>query len=381
MLSVAAPDDHGNSASVASTLVASEEHTGRIDYIGDRDLFRLAEGEVWNLDVSLSGFGTTYGARFVASGAGTDPSGRASHYADGGFLGAPADGAWLISVTNDREQGSFRMTAEKLDVSDDYGNDRDHAHALATPTVPAPECESEPDAADCLDTTSGEGKLDYPADADYFKVSLEEGVKYEIRVRSESEQVIFTLLTESNCALAGPTVWEKTYDTLVPEIAVDYWVRVGFGRYRSEEPADYILEVTAHGDDFLTILERATQLEPDVVHEVGSDESTGRDLYRVSVDHPRYVIEVNGEGFGAGGITPSEQFGSTWWEDESRYITPLPSNPPLVYYFRVWGPASEPYTVVVREHVPSDQDLDWNQVQAEPPPPPDYCSRVGDEFR
>ena len=379
-LSPADPDDHGNSHRDASTLVAGEEQSGRIDYIGDRDLFRLAvaEGALWELDFSSSVHGVDYQARFVAVGG--DPSGVFSRYAMGGILGAPADGAWLISVTGDDSGGDYSLEAEQLDLSDDYGNDRDRAHMLAGPTAPDPGCESGPDGAGCSDTTSVAGTLDFGADSDYFRVSLEVGTKYGISVESESEQVIFALLTEDSCALEGPTVWEKTYDTWVPERTADYWLRVGFRRYRSAEPVDYTLEITAHGDDFLTITERATQLEPNMAREVSGDDSTGRDLYRVSVDHPRYVIEVTGAGFRAGGISPSEQFDSTWWEDGSRYITPLPSNPPLVYFFRVSGPAGSPYTVVVREHVPSDNDLDWNQVHVSPASEPDYCFRAGDEW-
>ncbi len=381
-LDVADPDDHGNSAWDTSTLLAGEEQTGRMDYVGDRDVFRLAvaEGEVWVLDVSLSGYGTEYSTRFVAGSGGVVPSGVPSRYAQGVFLGAPTDGTWLITVTGDRGQGTFSLMADKLDVTDDYGNDRDHAHVLAGPATPEPGCERGLDGDGCSNTTSVEGTLDYGGDSDYFRVTLEAGTKYEISVTSESGQVIFTQLTEDSCALPGPTVWEKTYETWVTETTRDYWLRVGFDRYRSEDPGDYTLAITAHSDDFLTITERAPQLEPNAVHEVSGEESTGRDLYKVSVDHSRYVIEVVGVGFGAGGISPSEQFDSTWWEDGSRYITPLPSNPPLVYFFRVRGPAGNPYTVVVREHVPSDNDLDWNQVHVSPAFEPDYCSRAGEEW-
>lgn len=380
-LSVPDPDDHGNSAWDASPLVGGAEQSGRMDYVGDRDVFRLAvaAGEVWDLDMALSGYGTSYEARFVVGG-GVDPSGVPSRYAQGGFLGAPTDGAWLITVTGDRGQGTYTLVAEKLDVTDDYGNDRDHAHTLAGPETPEPGCESGPDGDGCSNTTSVEGTLDYRADSDYFRMTLEAGTKYEISVSGESGDVIFTLLTEDFCALAGPTVWEKNYETWVPTRTQDYWLRVAFGDYRSAEPVDYTLEVTAHGDDFLTITERAPQLKPNVVHEVSGDESTGRDLYKVSVDHSRYVIEVNGKGFRAGGIAPSEQFDFTWWTDESRYIVPLPSDPPLVYFFRVTGPAGEPYTVVVREHVPSDNDLEWNQVHVSPAFEPDYCYPAGDEW-
>lgn len=383
-LSVPDPDDHGNSAWGTTRLVAGQERTGRVDYVGDRDVFRLAvaAGEVWKLEVSLSGYGTSYGARFVADRGDADLSGARSRYAEGGFLAAPTDGAWLITFTGDRGQGTYTLVTEKLGVTDDYGNDRDHAHVLAGPASPAPGCERGPDGEGCSSTTSVAGRLDYTADSDYFRVTLEEGTKYEVSVSSESEQVIFTLLADDSCALPGPTDWEKAYDTWVPEATGDYWVRVGFDQwqYTEKEPADYTLEISAHGDDFLTIPERAPQLEPNVVHEVSGDEFTGGDLYRVSVDHSRYVIEVNGAGFRAGGISPAEQFDSTWWEDESRFITPLPPNPPPVYFFRVSGPAGEPYTVVVREHVPSDNDLEWHQAHVSPPPPPTYCYRAGDEW-
>jgi len=222
------------------------------------------------------------------------------------------------------------------------------------------------------------GTIDHRRDADYFRVPLEAGTKYEISVRSESDQVIFALLTEAFCAVEGPGVWEKTYDTWVLERSEDYWVRVAFGRSPSEEPEAYTLVITARGDDFLTIEERATQLQPNVVQEVGPDGDGGNNLYRVRLDHPRYVIEVTG-GPSAWGISSGEQFGGSYVDELTRYVYAIPSNPPVDYSFRVSGGANGPYTVVAREYVPADEDLDWSYVNMSPGFPPGYCTSASGE--
>ena len=372
-LSIAPPDDHGNGPTDASALIASEPQDGQIDYIGDTDVFRLdaAGGEFWDIDTTRSYHGTSYGTEFVPG----DPESAMPETWDrlniGAVLATPVDGHWLISVGGDRAGGDYTISAARVELSDDYGSNRATAHALPAP-LPDPECESQRDGGDCSGSTVVEGTIDYRFDADYFRVPLEAGTKYEFRIRSESNQVIFALLTETFCALEGPAEWEKTYETWVPELTEDYWVRVAFGRSRSEEPEDYTLEITARGDDFLTVEERATQLEPNVVHEVGDEGDGGNNLYRVLLDHPRYLIEVTG-GPSAWGVSSGEQFGGDYVDEDNRWIYRIPSDPPVEYLFEVRGGAGSPYTVVARERVPADQDLEWWNLHIQPEFPPEYC--------
>ena len=388
-LALVEPDDHGNSAGVATALAAGEGRTGRIDYAGDRDVFRLtvAKGDVWRLEASFDGDGMTHSARFAATGSAATSPGVTSRYAAGDVLAAPAGGAWLITVWGEESPADYSLAVERLDAADDYGNDRAHAHGLATPPAPDPNCGTLPGRLSCPRTTSVGGTIGYEADADYFRVRLEAGAKYEFRVRSSSEAVIFDLLTEASCAwVPGRRGWERTYDTWVPEATEDYWVRVGLARDRYSGPvgaprdlATYTLEITDRGDEFLTHAERVTELEPNVVHSVAGDESTGSDFYRVRMDRPNLVIEVIGAGFGASGINPAEQFFFEFAREGSRSIIPIPRYAPDGYPFKVSGPAGRPYTVVARARVPSDEDLDWRGVNVTPAFPPDYCWRAGDE--
>lgn len=378
-VSVAPPDDHGNSRADASALIGGEPQAGRIDYIGDTDVFRLnaAGGDLWDIAVTSSDHHTSYGTEFVPGDPESATPATWDRLGVGSVLVTPTDGHWLISVGGTGASGEYTISASPTELSDDYGNNRATAHSLPAPPL-GPECEEPPAGGDCSGSVVVEGTIDHRLDADYFRVPLEAGTKYEINVRSESDQVIFTLLTKTYCALAGPTEWEKTYDTWVPEDTEAFWVRVALdGSWREEpvgeEPVDYTLEIAAHGDDFLTIEERATQLTPNVVHEVGPDGDGGNNLYRVHLDHPRYVIEVTG-GPRAWGISSGEQFGGSYVDELTRFVYAIPSDPPVEYSFEVRGGASGPYSVVAREYVPSDLDLDWRYVHMSPAFPPDYCT-------
>ena len=373
-LSIAPPDDHGNSRADPSTLIVAEPQAGRIDYIGDTDVFRLdaTEGELWAIDMTRSYHGTSYETEFVPS----DPESAMPATWDrlrvGGVLVTPTDGHWLISVGGARASGDYTVSASRTELSDDYGSNRATAHALEAPPVD-PACEHS--AETCPGTIVVEGVLNHRFDADYFRLPLVAGGRYEFRVRSSSGGVIFTLLTSEDCALRGPTTWEKSYDTWISETTGDHWIRVG-SKQLIDEPLSYTLEVTARGDDFLTLTERATELEPNVVHEVGEEGDSGNNLYRVRLDHPRYVIEVTG-GPEAWGTSSGEQFGGSYVHEEGRDIYAIPSSPPVEYSFRVRGGAHRPYTVVVREYVPADEDLEWWYVNISPGFPPGYCSPAG----
>ena len=269
-LSIAEPDDHGNSSGDASVLIAGEPQSGQIDYIGDRDVFRLnvAAGEFWRIGTAMSYYSTSYETRFVPSGSGSGTAATWQPLHGGYVLVSPAAGHWLISVGGGPVSGDYTISAGRLEPS------------LAW--------------------------------SDYYRNNRATGVLHPV-------------------ALPNPLCEDSA-------------------------------------DDTPTLHEWATQLEPNVVHEVGPDGDGGDDLYRVRLDHPRYVIEVTG-GPTARGVAVSEQFGLSYVDEIDRWITPVPPDPPVEYDFRVAGGASRPYTVVVREYVSSDEYLGWRSITISPPWP------------
>lgn len=387
-LRVADPDDHGNSPADASLLQTGEERSGRIDYVGDRDMFKLnvERGDVWRIEVAGPGTGIVYTHRFVARDEAAGAAGISEGFdrppATGPFnVAPPADGVWLVALGGDRAWGGYSITAELLGIGDDFGNSRANAHTLRAPVLSGTACAADGTAGACEDATSVTGDLNYPGDADYFRVSLEVGKKYEFRLERQSS-AFFSLLDEGWCAHGGPAVgWGWTHRVWAPYATGDYWIRVGrFGR-SGVESESYTLSITSRGDDYPTTEEAienaATQLEPGQVHE-GSIASSGtRDLYRVSLDDARYVIEVNGAAVEVQGANEIDAYSRTWVDERSRWILEVPSNAASVYLFRVSGPSFRSYTVVVREFAPADASLAWQGVQISPAGPPGWCEADG----
>ncbi|MCY3805625.1 MAG: hypothetical protein OXG91_03905 [bacterium] len=382
----AAPDDHANHAAGATPVVAGESPTGTIDYVGDTDMFRLPthQGEVWTIPlVQFAGAGTTVDAWFVSAGGQEDGPHPLPHCYWAWptcALSAPRDGAWIIAFEGTEPGARFEVIPERLNVPDDYGNDRAHAPKLATPILPGAACRSEPSMDDCSDTTTVEGTIDYRIDGDYFRISLPEVNKYELRLHSDRGHAIFTVLERWYCA-SWDEAWGQTHDLWIPEIAGDYWIRVGVNRDELVRPdyyfapEDYTLHITARPDDFPdlptpeeTIEDTATELEPNTVHRVPRGQSSGEDAYRVTLDHPHYIIEIDGAGFRILGTRGSSV------QEGSRYLR-KPWPPQVDLRFTVTGPEAAPYSVVVRERKPTDDQLDW----AGPPhvhpgdDPPEYC--------
>ena len=376
-MSPAAPDDHPNHTSGATLLSEGTRLSGTIDYAGDADLFRLpvSEGEVWTID--FSGSDSNIGRSFSFWN-------NEDHYSDTSrhvpcdrqrcVLAAPSNGTWTIRFSGFEPLNEFALLAERLDVPDDFGSDRTHAHDLDVAPFADPTCDSETQGDRCSDTTTVEGTIEYRFDGDYFRVSLTEGTKYEIGVHSASEQVILALLDDTMCLDSTRGAQEQTGDLWIPDATADYWIRVGESGYQPGDlddhvPERYTLEITAHPDgyEYPTGEGTATEVAPNTVHTVA--ESSGRDHYRVNLDHPNYVIEVNGEDFqvrGAAGEFAGEG---------SRDLVRLGPNPPMVLAFEVAGPEATPYTVAVRDHQPSDDELDWQHppTSGAPEAPPAYC--------
>ena len=378
--SLAAPDDHANHARGATVVMPSEDPAGTIDYVGDTDMFRLPvqQGDVWWMPTGQLARGDTYvDAWFVEVGSRVDsavPKLQCYWVSPPCALSAPRDGAWIIAVRGAEPNSIYRLSLRRLHVSDDYGNDRAHAPDVTTPALPDAACQSEPSMDDCSDTTTVEGTIDYLLDSDYSRIFLPEGNKYEFRLRSDRGHATFTLLGDRHC-VSWDAAWGQTHDLWTPETAGDYWIRVGVNSDQLVERADpyppegYTLQITARPDDFPdlpTPEEPATQLEPNTVHAVFSGQSSGEDPYRVTLDHPHYIIEIDGAGFWARGAWGASV------QEGSRHLTDLWS-PTVDYRFTVSGPEAAPYLVVVRERQPSDDEIEWTGPPHAHAHTPNYC--------
>ena len=386
-LEVADPDDHGNNLRYASLLQSGEERSGHIDYVGDSDVFRVnvEKGDTWRIEITESGGDIAHTRRFIAR---EDVTGTAnlSEGADGPFgtgsfdVAGPVDGLWLVVIGGERARGGYTITAEQLGVADDFGNTRTYAHAIRGPVLSGTPCGDDAGADACEDVTIVTGQLDYPTDTDFFRVPLEAERKYEFRVESQSA-VSFLLLSEWWCAHGGPTVgWEWNHQVWAPVRTGDYWIRVGrFGR-SGAEPESYTLTITARGDDYPTtedtIRATATQLESGQLHEGSIAGSGASNLYRVSVDGGRYLVEVNGRSLEVSGATEADAYSRSWVDERVRWLLEIPSSAPSEYLFSVSGPAFRQYTVVVREFAPADAGLPWQHVHISPAEPP-WCEPDG----
>ena len=388
-LRVADPDDHGQSLRYASLLQSGEERSGRIDYVGDRDVFRIdvERGDTWRIEITGSDTGISHKRRFIAreevTGTANLARGFDGPFGEGSFdVAAPVDGTWLVVIGGGQSRGAYSITAEQLGIADDFGNSRAYAQPLRSPVFSGTACADESAADTCEDVTTVTGQLDYAADTDYFRVPLEAGKKYEIRVESSSPGVQFSLLGERWCAYGGPmTGWAWRHRVWSPAWTGDYWIRVDRFIGRVATPESYTLSIAARADDHPTTEEAiratATQLEPDQVYEATIGSGGRADLYRVSVDHGRYLIEVNGRSLEVWGRTEADAFSRTWVDERSRWLLEIPSSAPSEYLFTVSGPASRDYTVVVREFTRADEDLVWTRQHVSPAGPPDWCEPEG----
>lgn len=381
-MTLVAPDDHANHADGATVVTLDGSSVGTVDYAGDTDMFRIPtrRGEVWAVSIDQSIYaGTDLYAWFTEADGREDgalPQPQCYWAWTTCVLPASRDGAWIIAVDGIEPGTDFELLPERMSVSDDYGDDRGHAHDLATPALTDTACQSEPSTDDCAGTTTVEGRIDYRLDGDYFRIPLTAD-KYEISIRSERNQAIFTLFGERTCAFPHNQAQARTRDVWNPGTAGHYWIRVGahpdhLAGTGDFPPERYTLEITARPDDYPTpedtIGDTATELEPNTVHHATSD---GWDRYGIKLDHPHYVIEVSGAGFWT--LGDQRDFGMLVFDEGPRELTRLGYNPPAVYFFDVFGPEAEPYTVVVRESQPSDDELDWSgPPESAPPRQPDF---------
>ena len=356
-LSVLDPDDHGNDAARASALEPGHAQSGLIDYVGDVDVFRLpvAAEEVWVLDVTHSGYGTDFRADFLPVNGDADLANSFGVDDDGAHLASPVNGTWLVSVDGDNAFGDYTLTATRWDVPDDYGDSRRGAYPLPAPERPESECQNDPAADGCPFVTTVAGSVEYPGDRDYFRLELVAGRKYALSVDGVSWLAV---LSEGDCVPGVRGVWEI-------ESSGTYWVRVS-GAGAIEPPQDYVLNIARLDDDWVDPWvdpwDLVTHLELNEVHEDMIAESGETHYYRVRLDHPNYLIEVNGDVWDSS--RSPEHAGGSYSREGSRLISQLPFDPPVVYEFSVSG--SGEYSVVVREWSHADNLLGWNSSHGPP---------------
>ena len=366
-LSVLDPDDHGNDAARSSTLVPGRPQSGLIDYVGDVDVFRLpvAAEEVWVLDTTHSDYGTDFRADFVPVNGDADPANSRRVDDDGAYLASPANGTWLVSVGGENAFGDYTLMATRWDVPDDYGDSRRDAHPIPAPERPDSECENDPAADGCPLVRTVAGSVEYPGDSDYFRLELVAGRKYALSVDGVSWLAV---LSKGDCVPGVRGVWEV-------ESSGTYWVRVS-GAGSIEPPQDYVLNITRLGDDWVDPWvdpwDLVTQLELNEVHEDTIAEPGEIHYYRIRLDHPNYLLELHGDVWDTA-RAPNDR-GTAYSREDSRLISQLPFDPPVVYEFSLSG--SGEYSVVVREWSHADNLLGWNSGHgsvAVPAPTP-YCA-------
>ena len=366
-LSVLDPDDHGNDAARASLLVPGDARSGLIDYVGDVDVFRLpvAPEDVWVLDTTRSYYGTDFLAEFLPDDGDADPTNSLRVDDAGGYLVSPVAGVWLISVGGENTFGDYTLTATRWDVPDDYGDSRRDGHPIPAPERSESECENDLVADGCPANTTVAGSIEYPGDSDYFRLELVAGRKYALSVDGVSWLAV---LSEGDCVPGVRGVWEA-------ESSGAYWIRVS-GARAIEPPQDYVLNITRLDDDWVDPWvdpwDRPTQLERGEVHEDTIDEPDEIHYYRIRLDHPNYLLDLQGDVRDS--ARSPEHRGTSYSLEGSRLISQLPYDPPVVYEFSVSGDGE--YSVVVREWSRADELLGWNSRHGSvvSAAPPSYCA-------
>ena len=160
------PDDHADDFPDATRIGVGESIDGAIDYENDVDLFELTAdaGQFYEIEVALGTLDDSVLAIYDAD----RQQVAFKDYRDGGTASrimweAHAAGTYYIEVSGyDFAIGSYTLTVETLDVTDDYPNSPDFSPPSITPEQ------------------SIDGAIDYVGDVDVFEVSGDAGQYYHI---------------------------------------------------------------------------------------------------------------------------------------------------------------------------------------------------------
>lgn len=161
------PDDHGDRVTDATLISVGQSIEGAIDYEGDVDMFELTAdaSQLYQIDVFLGTLDDSVLTLYDADGWEVSYS---DDYGDGTasriIWEPPVTGVYHVEVSGFFSTGSYTLTVQPSDVTDDYPNSTD----LALPSLKPGQ--------------SIEGTIDYGDDVDVFKLAADAGRSYQIDV-------------------------------------------------------------------------------------------------------------------------------------------------------------------------------------------------------
>ncbi len=161
------PDDHADGFADATRIGVGTSIEGVIDYEYDVDLFEFSAdaGQFYQIDVAL---GTLGDSVLTVYDTGELQVAYNDDYGDGTasriVWSAPSSDVYYVEVSGFFSTGSYTLTVEPIEVTDDYPNSPDLSPTTITPG------------------TSIEGVIDYEYDVDLFELEANTGQSYRIDV-------------------------------------------------------------------------------------------------------------------------------------------------------------------------------------------------------
>ncbi len=160
-------DDHADGFADATRIGVGESIEGLIDYADDVDLFELTAdaGQFYQIDVALGTLNdsvlTVYDTEELEVAYNDDYGDRTASRI---VWSAPSSDVYYVEVSGFFSTGSYTLTVDPIEVTDDYPNPPD----LSVPSI-AP-------------GNSIEGVIDYEYDVDLFELEANAGQSYRITV-------------------------------------------------------------------------------------------------------------------------------------------------------------------------------------------------------
>ncbi|MFY7856369.1 MAG: calcium-binding protein [Rubrivivax sp.] len=287
-------DDHDDSFYRATAVAAGASASGKVEQVGDLDLFRveLLQGQVLEVEVNVvHGSDWPMLALFDAGG---DPVAWGSfdpnQYRTGSRLTAERDGPIFVQVKGHLAGTDYRLDT-RLKAGDDHSDTPDGATPLAPATV----------------TT---GQFDSSWDVDVFKLELRAGRTYRVEVDSDAQEAGGAVGGMGVLAADGHWLEASGYGIangrgrLVLQAAADEQVTL---MLRHNQPVHYRVQVAEllpddHPDGplgatLLTPSQRIqAMLDPGYEADVFRFEAIAGQAYRVSID------ALNGDAWNAASL-------------------------------------------------------------------------------
>ena len=161
------PDDHADGFADATPIAVGQFIKGDISYESDVDMFELEAdaGQFYRIDVSL---GTLHDSVLTVYDTEELEVAYNDDYGDGTasriVWSASSSDVYYVEVSGFFSTGSYTLTVEPIEVTDDYPNSPDLSPTTITPGK------------------SIEGVIDYDYDVDVFKLTANAGQSYRIDV-------------------------------------------------------------------------------------------------------------------------------------------------------------------------------------------------------